>query len=94
MPYHYPCKKCGKVTELLSQYCEDCLLKVRRGTLNAAYRERPECRKRIEQLLKDNPNLTLLKIVFWTEYDHPPIIPSDGIKSQARKMLKEEMLKI
>ncbi len=44
--------------------------------------------------IMDAPNLTLLKIVFWTEYDHPPIIPSDGIKCQARKMLSEEILRI
>lgn len=91
MPYHFPCKKCGKTTELLSQYCEDCILKVR-GILKTQYAERPKCREAIERLLKDKPELTLFKIAFWYEYDHVPIVPSDGLKLQARKMLQETLI--
>jgi hypothetical protein len=89
MPYVRNCKKCGKPTELLSQYCEDCFLK-RWGILKSNYRERPKCREAVQKLLTDNPSLTLFKIAFWTEYDHVPIVPSDGLKTQARKMLREE----
>lgn len=89
MPYQFPCKKCGKTTELLSQYCEKCYLQVK-GILRTHYRERLKCRERIEQLLKDNPSLTLFKIAFYYEYDHPPIITSEGLRLQARKMLQEE----
>jgi len=89
MPPRFPCKKCGKITELLSQYCEECLLKVRH-VYTTEYRERPKCREVITNLLKETPQLTLFKIAFWIEYDHVPIVPSDGIKLQARKMLQEE----
>jgi len=91
MPYHFRCKKCGKTTELLSQYCEECLLKVRQ-IYTTEYRERPKCREVIQKLLKENPDLTLFKLAFWYEYDHPPIIASDGLKLQARKMLQEERI--
>jgi hypothetical protein len=88
MPYHFPCKKCGKTTELLSQYCEECHLKVK-GILRTQYKERPKCREVVLNLLKDRPKLTLFKIAFWYEFDHPPIIASDGLRLQARKMLQE-----
>lgn len=87
-----PCQKCGKTTELLSGYCEECLIK-KKGILRIKYRERPRCREVILRLLKERPHLTLSKIAFWTEYDHVPIVPSDGLRLQARKMLQEEMKK-
>lgn len=92
MPYRFPCKKCGKTTELIPHYCEECYLKVK-GVLRRQYRERPKCREAIKKLLEDNLNLTLFKIAFWYEYDHPPIVASDGLKMQARKMLQEQRKK-
>jgi len=84
------CKKCGDPTELISGYCERCHLKVK-GILSTQYKERPRCREAILKLLKEQPDLTLFKLAFWYEYDHPPIISSDGIKLQARKMIQEEL---
>ena len=85
------CRKCGHMTEMISGYCEECYLKVRKSLriLKRQYRERPRCRKVILRSLKDNPNLTLFKIAFWYEYRDTSRI-SDGLMIQARKMIQEE----
>lgn len=83
------CKKCKELTELLSGYCEKCYLKTK-GVFRTQYKERPKCRATIMKLLEDRSDLTLFKIAFWYEYDHPPIIASDGLRLQARKMLQEQ----
>jgi hypothetical protein len=81
------CRRCHKPTLLIHGTCEECLIdSIGRTRL----KERPKCREEINRLLKETPELTLCKIAFWMDYDTVPIIPSDGIRSQAKLMLREE----
>lgn len=86
MPHE--CVKCGEPTVLLlSSLCEECYLKKAKKRYNRVrFRERPKCREAVNKLLT---TMTLFQIAFWFEYDTVPVVPSEGLKLQARKMLKE-----
>jgi hypothetical protein len=79
------CRRCHKPTLLIHGTCEDCLI-----DSIGHLKERPNCREEINRLLKETPGLTLCKLAFWIEYDKVPIIPTDGIRAQAKRMLREE----
>jgi len=85
----YQCLKCDGPSILLNGLCEACTIK-QSGILKRQYRERPQCRVRIIDLVNEDFRITLFNLAFWTEFDTVPVIPSDGIRTQARKMLKEQ----
>jgi rRNA maturation protein Nop10 len=90
MPYTFSCKKCGKPTQLIRQYCEECLIKVKH-IATTKYAEHPKMREAINKLLKEHPDLSLFQIAFSYEFDHPPIFLVGNMQKQARKMLQETL---
>jgi hypothetical protein len=67
------------------------------------YRERPRCRTVIERFLQEHPDFPLEEIAYGkhylyclkgqTECGFPHIIFSDGLRTQAKKMLKEKEIR-
>jgi len=88
----YQCLKCDEPSILINGLCETCTIK-QSGILKRHYKERPQCRETIINLMKEDYRITLFNLAFWTEFDTVPVIPSDGIRTQARKMLQEQLQK-